>query len=325
MLLLIQYMDSRMQKLKERNVLEDVEQTIDQKMEAKVNEMFIESQEREKRKQNIIIVNLPESTDECPEERKSKDLTRARELIEGIMDQEVAKEVEDPARLGHIKMGRGAKPRLLKLVVRSEKAKAAIMKSDAKLNREVTDPAKRVFINHDTALKERGAFKKLRAELRARTEAGEQILAIRGGKIVTLSRQQAHGENAWSQQGQKWLNMGKRSVNSFNQVHELNQEYGVLYSNMVSFFNKKDEFMAVVCNLKPKIIALTEIIAKKQKECNKSEYSIPGYDLFINKNPKLGTAIFTDSRLNAIECIQIAYSQKSASPPKVCILTKQEH
>ena len=63
--------------------------------------------------------------------------------------------------------------------------------------------------------------------------------------------------------------------------------------------------MAVVCNLKPKIIALTEITAKNQKECNKSEYSMPGYDLFINKNPKLGTAVFIDNRLNAVECIQL--------------------
>ena len=102
--------------------------------------------------------------------------------------------------------------------------------------------------------------------------------------------------------------MRKRSVNSFNQVHELNQEYGVLHSNMI-FLNKKDELMAMVCNLEPKIIALIEIVAKKnktttnkqnnnnnnkQKECNKSEYSISGYDLFLN-NPKLGTAIFIDS------------------------------
>ena len=100
-------------------------------------------------------------------------------------------------------MGRGAKPRLLTLVVRSEKTKAAIMKNAAKLNREVTDPAKRVFINRDTTVKEREAFKKQRAELRTTTEAGEQNLAIREGKIVTLSRQQAPGENALGQQGQK--------------------------------------------------------------------------------------------------------------------------
>ena len=93
------------------------------------------------------------------------------------------KEVEDPVRFGHIKVGRGAKPGLLKLVVRPEKAKAAMMKSAAKLNREVTDPAKRVSINHHTTVTEREAFKKLRAELRTRTEAGEQNLAIRGGKI----------------------------------------------------------------------------------------------------------------------------------------------
>ena len=48
MLLLIQSMDSRMQKQEERNALEDVAQMIDQTVEAKVNEMFIETRETEK-------------------------------------------------------------------------------------------------------------------------------------------------------------------------------------------------------------------------------------------------------------------------------------
>ena len=123
------------------------------------------------------------------------------------------------------------------------------------------------------------------------------------------------------------MNKGKRSVNSFYKVHQLNQEHGVLHSNMDSFFlfvffNKKDELMAIVCNSKPKIIALTEIIAKSQKECNRSEYSIPGYDLFINKNLTLRTAVFIDSRLNAVECIQL--NNHSFEESVCCTFTSTE-
>lgn len=76
----------------------------------------------------------------------------------------------------------------------------------------------------------------------------------------------------------------------------------VLYTNIDSFLNKRGQFLDIVNDVKPKIIALTEVIAKNQKDLNQTEYQITGYTMFINKNPKLGTAIYTQNDLNAVEC-----------------------
>ena len=73
-------------------------------------------------------------------------------------------------------------------------------------------------------------------------------------------------------------------------------------SNVDSYLNKREEIAALIEEKKPKLIALQEIKAKRQKKLIKSEYSIPNYDLFINKDPRLGVAIYAHKSLNAIEC-----------------------
>ena len=57
--------------------------------------------------------------------------------------------------------------------------------------------------------------------------------------------------------------------------------------------------------MKPKIIALTEILAKNQQELNVAEYFFPGYDMFINLSPRRGVAIYTKSQLHAKEITEL--------------------
>jgi hypothetical protein len=66
--------------------------------------------------------------------------------------------------------------------------------------------------------------------------------------------------------------------------------------------NKKTELLTLVQEKEPDIIAVTEAIAKNQKCINATEYSIPGYDLFVNKNPKRGITIYAKSEMNVTEC-----------------------
>ena len=42
----------------------------------------------------------------------------------------------------------------------------------------------------------------------------------------------------------------------------------------------------LIDRIKPKIIALSEIMGKNMQDFNMAEYNVPGYDLFVNKNPK---------------------------------------
>ena len=65
-------------------------------------------------------------------------------------------------------------------------------------------------------------------------------------------------------------------------------ESTVLYTNVHSLINKINELYMLIDRIKPKIIALTEIMAKNMQDFNMAEYNVPGYDLFVNKNPKRG-------------------------------------
>ena len=87
------------------------------------------------------------------------------------------------------------------------------------------------------------------------------------------------------------------------QVQEIDQggECTFLYSNVDSYLNKRSEFLTLIEEKKPKIIALTEIIAKNQQDVIEKEYEIPGYDIFMNEEPKLGVVIHTIKELNAVE------------------------
>ena len=69
--------------------------------------------------------------------------------------------------------------------------------------------------------------------------------------------------------------------------------------------NKINELFARIDEIKPKIIALTEILAKNQQELNVAEYFIPGYDMFTNLTPRRGVAIYTKSQLHAKEIVEL--------------------
>ena len=102
--------------------LREVERKIEEVVEGKVKEYMEENEEKEKRKLNIIICNLPESPAESPEERKNEDPERVRDLVGKISDVQRS-EVNNPVRLGKIQIGKNAKPRLLRMVVKTVEAK----------------------------------------------------------------------------------------------------------------------------------------------------------------------------------------------------------
>ena len=68
-------------------------------------------------------------------------------------------------------------------------------------------------------------------------------------------------------------------------------ECTVLYTNVDSLLNKINELYMLIDRRKPNIIALTEIMANNMQDFNMAEYNIPGYDLFVNKNPEGGSGL----------------------------------
>jgi len=161
------------------------EQQLDEKVEKKVSEALEEVIEREKRKLNVILVNVPECEGDSAEERQKGDLGRVGEMAKRIagVDKE---DISNPVRMGARNIGKGGKPRMLRVTVRSEETKRKLLMNAYKLS-EGEGNRNRMYINQDRTPKEREEFRKLREELERRRK-DEPELVIRGGRIVQGKR-----------------------------------------------------------------------------------------------------------------------------------------
>ena len=161
-----------------------------------------ENEEKEKRKLNIIICNLPESQAESPEERKNDDQERVRDLM-GKICYVQRSEVNNPVKLGKIQIGKNTKPRLLRMVVKTVEAKKKIMQNVSELGKHIMKGENRIYVNNDTTKKEREQIKSLKADLNQRKSDGETNLRIdyKAGKIVKSTPKQSHVGAAVSDQG----------------------------------------------------------------------------------------------------------------------------
>ena len=76
----------------------------------------------------------------------------------------------------------------------------------------------------------------------------------------------------------------------------------IIYSNVNTLLNKRNELNDLIFKNDPDIIQLTETLPKNLKDKNtdfKTDFHIPGYILFLNKDPKRGIAIYIKSSLDA--------------------------
>jgi hypothetical protein len=138
--------------------------------------------DRERRKVNIIIHNLPESAKEKLQDRNEDDIKRINEMIEhgtGVSDVKITKLI----RLGGRGQNQQSKPRLILATLDSPDRRRVILAA-AKMLRPTDDWAN-IYISADLTPSEREKEKKLRQELRERRDAGERNLIIRSSQIVT--------------------------------------------------------------------------------------------------------------------------------------------
>jgi hypothetical protein len=161
---------------------EALEQKIEEVVDRKLAEALDEQREVDRRKKNLIIWNLKESTKLEIAEKKEEDLESAKTLLRKLVPLE-DDEVIEPVRLGKAQIGN--RPRLLKITMKSEEKKREVLKKAPELNRGV-QADKRVYVNPDHTQKQRDEHKSLKEEKKRRTDAGEENLAIRHGKIVVV-------------------------------------------------------------------------------------------------------------------------------------------
>lgn len=150
-------------------------------IEEKVAMFLEEKKEREDRECNLIFHNLPESTSEIIDDRKTHDADEVTATLEAIDIDDV--DIFKPIRLGK-KDTSNTRPRLLKITVSSGATKRQVLKNARKLRECDNDAMKKVYITPDLTYQERCQNRKLRQDLKYRRENGEEDLIIKNGRIV---------------------------------------------------------------------------------------------------------------------------------------------
>ena len=166
------------QKQEGANLEEKISKIVDQKLKERLDQI----DEKEKREKNIVIFGIAES-ELSGIAAKQEDLNTAQQIITGLCPDLEDGDMTEPIRLGKKKPAEGERPRPLRLKMSSVKAKWDAIKITKNINigKDVKD---RIFINPDLSKEEREAQKALRAQLKARKDAGETDIMIKGDKIV---------------------------------------------------------------------------------------------------------------------------------------------
>ncbi|CAG5028978.1 unnamed protein product [Parnassius apollo] len=141
-----------------------------------------EIQERKNRSRNLIVFGIPESTANSPEERKSHDKDQVSKTITSLATPEP--EILTVIRLGK-PVSKIEKPRPIKVVLANKHNAINVLKNKGKLPNSVK-------VKADMTPYQRDQLRRLREELAARTEKGEQNLTIKYinniPKIITTTK-----------------------------------------------------------------------------------------------------------------------------------------
>ena len=143
-----------------------------------VAEELDERRERELRKNNVIIHNIPESNEETPQENEQADQNFIKRIADELSVEEI--EISETKRIG----AAGTKPRLVKVTLKSAPQRRELLQKAKNLRTTEEQGLKKIFIVPDLSKRAREESKKLREELKRRRENGEMNLIISKGKII---------------------------------------------------------------------------------------------------------------------------------------------
>ena len=154
-------------------------------MKTVATSIFEELDERGRRKRNLIISGIPESTEGTAKERKEADREKVKSILYKLSLEE-GDIVARQHRIGRVNEGRN---RLLKIVCHGEESKLAVLRRSKVLR----DSAKfqNIYINADLTSMQRNERKRLRDEFKRRRALGEDV-ALRYGRIVSANDRNFH-------------------------------------------------------------------------------------------------------------------------------------
>ena len=144
-----------------------------------ISKVFDSFLEKEKRKNNLVIHNLPEAEGGTFAERSDRDSKLFQDVVKDTFKLSVA--VAKAYRVGKVT---GSKPRLLIVTLDTPGVKGDILRLAPQLRNSGTWG--NIYITPDLTKTEREAARRVREELAARRSAGEPNLTIRKGKVVSV-------------------------------------------------------------------------------------------------------------------------------------------
>ena len=155
-----------------------------------IREEMREIKDKEMRKNNLVLYNVPESNEEEARGRKAEDGEWCRKIFsgrEGLGLNVGEEEIVEIIRLGRREelsnVGNGMKPRPMLVRMSSATIKWEIIKNGKKL-KNANEVFKKIYIAPDLTKKEREEDKKLREELEQKKSSGEQGWYIRSGRLM---------------------------------------------------------------------------------------------------------------------------------------------
>ena len=138
-----------------------------------------EEKERNKRRLNIIVHNIAESSAESGSERKSCDINNVTSIFDKYVGVKV--KVTNANRIGRRKDDQ-SKPRLIKVSVESERDKAMLLRNCTKLrSKDNPEDIQKVYITPDLTPREQQQNKELRVQLAEKNKNGKKYLIKTAG------------------------------------------------------------------------------------------------------------------------------------------------
>ena len=163
--------------------VDELESSMETKINEKVSDILYERLEREKRKCNLVFFGMPEAGDDRQgKDRMKFDRNRVCQLGNNLCDELKTKE-EDIETLFRVGERDPEKKRPLVVKFRNAKDKFRLLKNSKKLN-QAKDGRSSVFIAPDLTKEQRTESQKVYTELKRRKDAGEENLVILRGRIV---------------------------------------------------------------------------------------------------------------------------------------------
>ena len=158
-------------------VLGMVRDTVMKDIHTRVQEQYREREEKERKKNNLLMYNIKESTGE---QGKEEDEQQCEQLIAQTKTEQF--KIVNVLRMGKVQQGKN-RPLLVKL--ENSQMKYNILRNANNLNNTQQQQwIKKVSISKDKTIKEKEASKRLYEQLKQKRDDGEEGRYIRDGKLL---------------------------------------------------------------------------------------------------------------------------------------------